>query len=1112
MPIPPAAIMFAMWITSMLISNVMRMLAADIEDEPEAAGILANAKRADWDIPLIYGKCRVGINIVYVGTTGATNDYLHYIGVLGEGPINGIAKDPIHTSIDGLYLDGELWNTNLSAADVHYEIFTGTSTQTVCSTLNSAIGTWTDPLHYTAYIYVRLKYDQDKFVKKPDITVLVEGLKVYDPVADTTAYSNNPVLAIHDLLTRTSKRGGMGIDSARFDTDSIEVSRDYCTAKGWTANMAINKNNAISDNVQLILNCFRGSIIYSENVFKIRFSDLNYESTSMTFGEDDILDSVALTVTPNANLFDRPNCVKAIFFNSAKNFIEDSFSFPDSTAIALDGDHREREIRLLGLSTLDKVQPMAYYYLERWRWGNIAEFGTVSKAMSIEPGDIIEIDHSLVGWDSQLLRVLAPSINSNAEVALSCIEEKDELYDDNYNPPPASEWHDTTLPNPLAPPPSPINISNYEEVYYYRGRSFTRWKIDFDSPLPGIYPFWDYAEIWIKIGSGTYTLGFDASSGTFIVSMVITGADSGAVGTIAGIIYTGATTGTLYLVDVVGAFEDDEIIYVVEYGSDLITNGDMELDSYWNAYGTSTEGQDLVTFHGGAASWKFTPDAINEGIVSGVFTTTTGSFYISSSWVYPDDGTIINVQVKDGAASAFHTKNAIGLTQDAWNNIIHIYLEDAGGAGAYVAFESAGQTSGDFYVDDVIHKPITTAALANGTLQTNEYRYMTKSTSDYVLDPVEESETYYVKLRSVSIYGVKENFDNAAVVSKTIIGKTTLPTDLTSMTAIANGDTVTVFADPVSDPDIVGYEVRLGDAWDGAIFISFNMNCSLRLVGVRPGTHTFWMSPVDNAGSYSDNPVYATVQVFTPPGFTELATYGTWAWDFTTGTLVNTEHTTQSSEDALMCSHTGSLTGTWESPSYDLGAADQKVRIWGDFRTEFVSTDTTWEGVAPVDVEETVDNDVAVDKGGGSVGIPITGHGYSAADVIGVNGTVNYDGGYTIVSETTDEIVITATYVAETFAGTETVKSGTLWSDLSADTLSWQDIFQPTAAGIVRAQLKYSGTDADWDTNPYFNYLEILSAEVETRYVRIKVTITDPTYDANLYLLELNMSAYTGPQ
>ena len=73
--------------------------------------------------------------------------------------------------------------------------------------------------------------------------------------------------------------------------------------------------------------------------------------------------------------------------------------------------------------------------------------------------------------------------------------------------------------------------------------------------------------------------------------------------------------------------------------------------------------------------------------------------------------------------------------------------------------------------------------------------------------------------------------------------------------------------------------------------------------------------------------------------------------------------------------------------------------------------------------EQNLNNAAAVDEGGGLVGIPITTHGYIAGNIILINDSVNYDGVHTLPAQTlgtASEIIITATYVAETFAGTET--------------------------------------------------------------------------------------------
>ncbi len=65
----------------------------------------------------------------------------------------------------------------------------------------------------------------------------------------------------------------------------------------------------------------------------------------------------------------------------------------------------------------------------------------------------------------------------------------------------------------------------------------------------------------------------------------------------------------------------------------------------------------------------------------------------------------------------------------------------------------------------------------------------------------------------------------------------------------------------------------------------------------------------------------------------------------------------------------------------------------------------------------------AVNKGSGKVGLPSPGHGLAAGRQVRINGTDNYEGVYAVDIDTTaDELVIAATYVAESFGGDETVE------------------------------------------------------------------------------------------
>jgi len=71
----------------------------------------------------------------------------------------------------------------------------------------------------------------------------------------------------------------------------------------------------------------------------------------------------------------------------------------------------------------------------------------------------------------------------------------------------------------------------------------------------------------------------------------------------------------------------------------------------------------------------------------------------------------------------------------------------------------------------------------------------------------------------------------------------------------------------------------------------------------------------------------------------------------------------------------------------------------------------------------TLDNVIAVDAGGGLVTIPRTAHGFSVGNYVQIAGSVSYNGVYKIIAKVADTFDIYATFVADTFAGTETAKT-----------------------------------------------------------------------------------------
>ena len=72
--------------------------------------------------------------------------------------------------------------------------------------------------------------------------------------------------------------------------------------------------------------------------------------------------------------------------------------------------------------------------------------------------------------------------------------------------------------------------------------------------------------------------------------------------------------------------------------------------------------------------------------------------------------------------------------------------------------------------------------------------------------------------------------------------------------------------------------------------------------------------------------------------------------------------------------------------------------------------------------KQTLDAEAVVDKGSGKVGIQCDAHGYAVGALICIEGSTNYDDQHFVHGDTTaNEIVIEATYVSETMAGTETI-------------------------------------------------------------------------------------------
>lgn len=909
-------------------------------------GHLINLQEPLHEVPLLYGTMKVGINKVFVGASGASNDYLHFIGNLGEGPIEGFAtedrspSDP--TQVDSLYIDDKRWDEYGSEV-VHYEIFTGTHDQSYCSTLHSAIPEWSENKRYTAYLYVRLKYDQNKFQGPPNITAIVKGLKCYDPRTSTTAWTQNPALILRDMLTRPSTRGGMGISTDRIDDTSFISAANYCDTKGWKANADIRKNTAICDNLILIENTFRGRLIFSETRIELRYMDLNYETPVMTIEEFVDAGGVSSLKLREPNIADVPNCMRAEWISPLQKWQVTSYIFPDSAAIAAEGDYREGYIDLTCCTDFALVQKLVASELERKRRCKEISFTGGRDLARLEPYDVIRVSSTFFGWSEKLFRVQSVEMGHEGNVSVTASEEYAAFYDDTYNMA-AEMFYTTNVPSFLDTVPSVQGVSVAEELYVYGGRTFTRLKVNFDPPSN--YPWYKHTEIWVKIGS-------------------------------------------------------------------------------------------------------------------------------------------------------------------------------------------------------------------------DPYKFISISTSDYILDPVQEGQTYYIMLVNVSIFETKQSTQQAYSVSHYVTGKTSAPAAPASVIAIPTGDTVQIIAPDINEPDLVGYELRLGSTWEAAVFLAMGNNGQFFLTGFRPGTHTFWVAPKNNRGYYSSTKRSSSCLVLYPPNYTDKAT---WAWDFTTGDHDGTVHDYVDGEHILRVSRGniiinggfGSNNDNWTASNATLANESggqsgncMKITATADggyaYQEQFVKAGRSYSlkyhyKNTPGDVFQVGIYDVTNGAYISAVTDKADSTAWSAQQTIDFTAPtgckkvsvrffakLNGDIVWVDTVELTDNAnSLTGTWTSPEYDFgsvvnrrvwgdflTQVIASNTTWNGVIPSPLTWADVlaggkrwyelFTPTAAPSINGKLSYgsvSGSLASFFTNFHFT-----APEFNARYVQVEVTFTDPVQDTFLNLKTLNMKA-----
>lgn len=191
-------------------------------------------------VPVIYGRAKVGIDVVFHDTNPASAKDYWIVGSICVGEIEAI--DRIWFD-DRLVVDYEN-NTGILppyAGRVSFARYLGTDDQTANSSLINIFPDKWNANHRgsgIAYIVANLIMDLDVFPNGvPNITVSIRGKKVRDPrdsnyPSDTPAYNNNPSLCILDYLVggrdaNNNIRYGLGALTSEINLDYFRAEANF---------------------------------------------------------------------------------------------------------------------------------------------------------------------------------------------------------------------------------------------------------------------------------------------------------------------------------------------------------------------------------------------------------------------------------------------------------------------------------------------------------------------------------------------------------------------------------------------------------------------------------------------------------------------------------------------------------------------------------------------------------------------------------------------------------------------------------------------------------------------------------------------------------------------
>ncbi len=379
---------------------------------------------------IIYGRARVGLNVVYLESTGADNKYLWLVAAVAAHEIDGYESVWFNDKKIWSSVDSPSGYLNNYQNRVQIRFFTGSQTVSdnandstslsprTDNLVNASNNKWTTDhkLLDTAYMVIRLEHDVDKFSSGlPNISTIVRGKKVLNPSNNQTVWSQNNALCLYDYLRDT--KYGLGESVSNISTASVNAAKIVCdqaialAAGGnqprYTINGVVDTAGTLKSNIEIITGSMAGRLVYSGGKFEIYAG--RYVAPAFTVDASQILGDITVqTKQSRRNVF---NGVKGVFLSEDDNYVLADYPAQiSSTFAAQDGDPIYLDMALPFTTGSIRAQRLAKLALLRSRQEEAITIPCNLSALRFKIGDNISVSNVRLGYDAKVFEVVGYSM------------------------------------------------------------------------------------------------------------------------------------------------------------------------------------------------------------------------------------------------------------------------------------------------------------------------------------------------------------------------------------------------------------------------------------------------------------------------------------------------------------------------------------------------------------------------------------------------------------------------------------------------------------------------------------------------------------------------------